>query len=160
MYQSDSRSVGRSVGRQGQEGLLSIHTSTTLALSFLSLHALTPLQAAEAFRQQHAVIFRPLAIEQEAHAASFITAMEARSWFHAWGQGIRTWAFKFGLLLARNLRLYIRNPGNVIGRFIVYLSVGIASGIFCWGIGRSTGPRAANDMMGAYVRCSLLLVIE
>lgn len=68
-----------------------------------------------------------------------------------WTYGLRAWGFKFRILLDRNCRIYIRNPGNVLARFLLYVSVAIAAGIFLFGVGKEDGPRAATDMMGTLI---------
>jgi len=98
--------------------------------------------AAAAFREQHANLFQPLSLE----LIPFATTTTGP--YPAMAQGVRTWVFKFRVLLERNLWIYIRNPGNVLARFLVYTSLGIAAGILCWDIGRGDGPHTATDFMG------------
>jgi hypothetical protein len=100
---------------------------------------------------QHADLFQPLSLELVPFAIT--TTAPYPSSIHTMAQGFRTWTFKFRILLERNLWIYIRNPGNVLARFLVYTSVGIAAGIFCLDIGRGESSHTATDFMGmAYER--------
>jgi hypothetical protein len=120
------------------------------SLSFIPPHAFaTTSQAAAFFRDKHACLFQVLTTpEQSPYGASTAKAIGARLSFHSLADGLRGWGFKFHALLERNLRIYMRNPGNALARFLVYTSVGIAAGVLCYDIGKNTGPRASTDFMG------------
>lgn len=110
-------------------------------------HTYTRHQAAAAFREQHPNVFLPLFFQQQSDSAA-ASPTTPTTIARRWIEGLRLWGFKFRVLLNRNCRIYTRNPGNVIGRFLIYAFVGVASGVFLFGIGRARGAHGAADMMG------------
>ncbi len=113
-------------------------------------HTPTPTQAAAVFCEKHADLFQALALEHSPDASAK-AMLGPRPSLHNLADGLREWGFKFRVLLERNLKIYMRNPGNALARFLVYTSVGIAAGVLCFDIGKKTGPQAAADFIGKSV---------
>jgi len=60
----------------------------------------------------------------------------------------RTWWNKFGIVMKRNFRNYIRNPGNVIARTLIMVLVATLQGTVYYKIGTDT----SDGIMSAYYR--------
>ena len=110
-------------------------------------HTQTPAQAAASFRQQHADVYAAAAAGSCPIEGALALAQPSSSML----EEARDWWWKFRALLQRNLQAYVRNPANVLGRFLTYQGVAMLTGTYMYKIGSIRGLLGLNIFVGECV---------
>lgn len=107
---------------------------------------------AERFRAQHPAVFAPVALLPLLPTPSATGFSSSASHQSGSAAAAADWWFKYCVLLRRTLWAYLRNPGNVLLRFIVFQLLGVLSGLGMRGVASQRGLLQAQKILGTFVR--------